>query len=70
MTDLTCTPPPLETSQIEFNTGEKWIFRISEKGIVFNHEEWPDATPSDFAQAFCAVLEKQYKVLFVRPITT
>ncbi len=59
-----------KVSQIELHSGKYWILRIRENGIVFNHEEWPDATPSDFAQAFCDVLEKGYDVSFIKRTTT
>lgn len=43
---------------------ETWIIRISADGIKFNHERWPSSTPSDFARAFCDILEMKYKVIF------
>jgi len=57
-------------SKFEFFNGDTWILRITAAGIVFNHDEWPDSTPSDFAQAFCDVLENQYTISFTKRTTT
>ncbi len=68
---ISCTVPqdtPI-ISQFEFRDNESWILRITKNGIVFNHEEWPDSTPSDFAQAFCDVLEKGYDITFTKRIS-
>lgn len=56
------TTDKIENASLYF--GEKWYIRISEKGIEFNHKEYPDYTPDDFALKFMecvnSELEKWY----------
>lgn len=41
----------------------KLMIQITEEhGIQFNHEEFPNLTPDDFAKAFCDCLEKEFIV--------
>jgi len=45
---------------------DKWFIRISCDGIKFNHEEYPNVSLEGFAKAFCDLLEKNYKVKFIK----
>ncbi len=38
----------------------KWVMKISEEGILFNRETYPDSTVDDFAQAVISILEESY----------
>lgn len=45
-----------------------WIIKITEEGIKFNKDGYPEVTADGFAQAFVEILEKNYDVKFVRKI--
>ncbi len=54
-------------SQIIFNiSAHNWVMKITENGILFNRELYPDSTPDEFAQAVVEVLEKCYEVKFLK----
>lgn len=56
-------------SQITFNAdvGENtWIMKLTNKGIFFNRERYPNSSPDDFADAVISVLEKKFTVKFER----
>lgn len=55
---------PNPISQFEFMVNGKWIIRIKSTGLEFNQELWPKSNPSDFAQAFCDILERNYDIQF------
>lgn len=43
---------------------DTWILKITKEGFVFNREKYPLSQPSDFAEAFLKILEKEYTVTF------
>ncbi len=43
---------------------DKWIMKLTNKGIIFNREGYPDAKPDEFAQAVFEILEKEFSVKF------
>ena len=43
-----------------------WIIKISQEGIKFNREDYPNVAPDEFARAFCEILERCYDVSFTR----
>lgn len=45
---------------------DKWILKINPDGIFFNHDDYPNALPNDFAKAFIEILEKEYVVTFTK----
>jgi hypothetical protein len=57
------------SSEIIFNADsdkERWVMKLTENGILFNRERFPDAKPDDFAQAVIGILEKEFTVKFLR----
>lgn len=58
-----------ETENPEFTfyaDHDKWVIKINDDGIFFNHEKWPNRKPEHFAQAFIDILEKCYDVTFTK----
>ena len=50
---------PIEPpNQITFCLGRKWIIRISQNGFEFNHDEFPEGTPADFAREFLLIVKE------------
>jgi hypothetical protein len=47
-----------------FKNAKDWVFRLSEKGIEFNREAFPDHKPEDFAREFMEIIENSYNVKF------
>lgn len=43
-----------------------WALKITEKGLVFNREYYPNSKPEDFAIAFIEILEKCFTVNFTK----
>lgn len=55
--------PSWENSKIILSPYDgQWIIEISKNGFKFNREDYPDALPDDFAQAFVDILEKKFDV--------
>jgi hypothetical protein len=45
----------------------EWVMKITrDKGILFNKDRYPDASPDDFAQAVIGILERAFTVKFER----
>jgi len=67
MSELTCTKRSSERSEIVFNANNHdWIMKLTDEGIRFNRERYPNSTVDDFALAVIEILEKQYAVKFER----
>lgn len=43
-----------------------WLLEITNEGIKFNREYYPNAMPDNFAQAFIDILEMNYDVHFTK----
>lgn len=41
-----------------------WCMKLTNKGIFFNREAYPDLTPDDFALKVVDILEKKFTVNF------
>lgn len=57
-----------ESSIICCPSKDVWAIRITNKGIFFNKEIFPESGPDDFANFFIRILEKQYDVKFTKKI--
>lgn len=58
-----------EPSEIEMSNGEgTWFIRITENGIKFNRDKFPDSKPDDFAKAFMEILENNFSVKFTKKL--
>jgi hypothetical protein len=45
----------------------EWVMKITlDKGILFNKDRYPDASPDEFAQAVILILETTFTVKFER----
>ena len=54
-----------KSSEISFNAdSNKWVMKLTDKGIFFNRQAYPNAHPEDFAQAVVEILEKEFTVKF------
>jgi hypothetical protein len=54
---------PSRPGNITFCLGEKVVMELSnEKGIVFNRENFPDASPNEFADKVIEILENGFGV--------
>mgnify|MGYP001599690657 FL=1 len=55
-------------NQIIFNADVdgSWVMKLTDKGIFFNRDRYPDSDPDDFAQAVIKILEKEFTVKFDR----
>ena len=56
-------------SEIIFNADAddgSWVMKLTDKGIFFNRDRYPNVQPDDFAQAVIEILEKNFTVKFER----
>ncbi len=57
----------IHPSKFKFHSCKgNWIIEISEEGIRFNHQDFPNVDAEGFAKAFCDILEKNYDVHFTK----
>lgn len=56
------------SKNIYFQNAKDWVVRITEKGIEFNREAFPDHKPDDFAKEFMEIIEKGFAVKFEKKI--
>ncbi len=65
--ELKITEKPIK-SEIIFNadTDGPWIMKLTNEGIIFNRDAYPNTTPYDFAVAVIEILEKQFTIKFER----
>lgn len=47
---------------------QKWVMKLTKKGVFFNREDFPNASASSFAQAIVEILEKEFSVTFHKKI--
>lgn len=57
MTDEQKTPDGI-LFNIKNEQGQHWVMAITEQGILFNRESFPNAGPDDFAQAVMKIMEQ------------
>jgi len=43
---------------------DKWAIKVTEQGVIFNRECYPNSTPEDFVKCFIDILEKCYAIKF------
>ena len=43
---------------------DTWLMQVSEDGVIFNREAFPDATPDDFAEAVIQIIQNNFNVTF------
>lgn len=55
-----------QPSKITCHTGTTWFLEMSDRGIKFNHEDFPESKPDDFARAFMELMEKEYAIKFIK----
>ena len=56
-----------EKPEIKFTVADnKWIIRLNEEGIFFNHEVFPELVGDAFVKAFINIMELNYAIKFVR----
>lgn len=54
-----------QPSCITFSVDRKeWFMKMNDKGIFFNHEEYPDLKSDDFAKEFIDLMESKFKIKF------
>lgn len=56
-------------SKLIFQSNGKWILEISDEGISFNRDQFPDMTPGDFVSKFIDILETNFNVKFIKKET-
>ncbi len=59
----------MEKSEISFSVQDKslkdiWMVKLTEEGIKFNREDFPELTADEFAKEFIHILECQFNVRF------
>lgn len=56
---------PSRPSCLTFSVdGNTWFMKMNDKGIFFNHEEYPDLKADDFAKGFIDLMESKFKIKF------
>ncbi|MEK6878161.1 MAG: hypothetical protein AABY22_01060, partial [Nanoarchaeota archaeon] len=51
--------------EISFSASpDTWLMQVSEDGVIFNREAFPDATPDDFAEAVIQIIQNNFNVTF------
>jgi hypothetical protein len=45
---------------------ESWAIKITNEGVKFNREHYPNSKPEDFAQFFIDILEMNYDIKFIK----
>lgn len=59
-------PIPVKSEIIFKPEKDKWALKITEQGVLFNRECYPNSTPDDFAKLFIDLLEKFYTIKFYK----
>lgn len=65
---ITCEIREPTQQQINITNNNDWLMRISDKGIEFNREAFPNWQPDDFTKAIIDLLENAYDLKFVKKI--
>lgn len=55
---------PLHREIVFSPNKDNWALKISENGMVFNREIFPNHTPDDFAKDFIDILEQHFNIKF------
>ena len=45
---------------------DNWFMKFTTKGILFNQEAYPTGDINSFARAFIELMEREYKIKFVK----
>lgn len=60
------TPPEPPEMCFFPGNGNPWVMKITQEGIKFNKNDYPNSTPDDFSQAIIYILEKRFNIKFTR----
>jgi hypothetical protein len=63
MSENSLTPPP---SEITFSIDDTWFIKLTEDGVKFNRDAYPNDNPDDFAMKFIEILESKFNVKFIK----
>ena len=63
-TEMTFIPQEPDSSITLHNTERQWVMKITRQGLQFNHEQFAQYSPTDFALEFMKIMEGAFDITF------
>lgn len=51
-----------QDNEIIFSSDKGWMIKVSEEGIIFNTQDFPNLSADEFAQEFIEILQSEFMV--------